>query len=85
MSVTDYSISASTTQVDTKVDGRKGVIIINDGTADVYLSFDTPITVATTGAALKMTDPPLSVNEDVTVLRVVTSSGTATVRVFALE
>ena len=85
MAITDYSISVTTTQIDTNVDGGQGVLIINDGPDDVFLSFDTPTTVATTGAGLKADDPPFSVNETVMVLRAVTSTGTATLRVWALK
>ena len=86
MPISSYSIAASTTQKDTKVDGDRGVIIINDGTADVFFSCDTPTTVVTAGAGgLKSTDPPLSINDTCRVFRVITTSGTATVRVFALK
>ncbi len=85
MAVTNYSISVTTTQIDTTVSGSKGVVITNDGPDDVFMSFDTPLTVLTTGAGLKADDPPLSVNDTVAVLRAVTSSGTATLRVWALK
>ena len=86
MSVSSHSISVTTTQKDTTVDGDKGVIIINDGTADVFFSCDVPLTVVTSGAGgLKSTDQPLSINDTCRVFRVKTTSGTATVRVFALK
>ncbi len=85
MAVTNHTISVTTAQSDTKVDGQRGVLIINDGPDDVFLSFDTPITVVTTGAGLKADDPPLSVNDTLTTLRAKTSSGTATLRVWALK
>jgi hypothetical protein len=85
MAVTNYSISVTTTQVNTKIDAVKGYLLINDGPDDVYWSDDATLTTLTTGAALKASDPPLSINDYTDVLRAVTASGTATLRVFALK
>lgn len=85
MAVTNYTISVSTTQVDTKVEALKGYVLINDGAADVFWTDDRTKTVSTSGAGLKTTDPPLSVNDATNFIRAKTSSGTATLRVWALK
>ena len=85
MAVTNYSISVTTTQINTRIDAQKGYLLINDGPDDVFWSDDDTKTTLTTGAGLKASDPPLSVNDYTDTLRVITSSGTATLRVFSLK
>ena len=85
MAVTNYTISVTTTQLDTRIEGLKGYVLINDGPDDVFWTDDRTRTVATTGAGLKASDPPLSVNDASNTIRTKTSSGTATLRVWALK